>query len=93
MGAVIAALPKAYPVILSHLTHVLIAADIVTAAKTGNDEGVAKAEERWRRNADNIAVFLSSENSAWALQTLKDMLYMHLALNRRDVHRPLNHTV
>ncbi len=65
--------------------HILIAADIVTAAKAGNEEGVAKGQERWRKNADDIAVFLSSANSAWLVQTLKDMLYVHLALTTTEV--------
>jgi hypothetical protein len=65
--------------------HILIAADIVTAAKAGDQEGVAKGEKKWQQNADDIAVFLSSANSAWPVQTLKDMLYIHLALTTTEV--------
>ncbi len=65
--------------------HILIAADIVTAAKAGDNEGVAKGQKRWQQNADDIAVFLSSANSAWPLQSLKDMLYVHLALTTTEV--------
>ncbi len=46
--------------------HILIAADIVKAAKAGDSDGVAKGQERWRKNADEIAVFLSSANPNWA---------------------------
>ena len=65
--------------------HILIAADIVTAAKSGDNDGVAKGQKRWLQNADDIASFLSSANPAWPVQTLKDMLYMHLALTTTEV--------
>jgi hypothetical protein len=65
--------------------HILIAADIVTAAKRGDNDGVAKGQARWIKNADDIAVFLSSANPNWPLQGLKDMLYKHLALTTTEV--------
>jgi hypothetical protein len=65
--------------------HILIAADIVTAAKAGDNDGVAKGEKRWTGNADDIAAFLSSANPNWPLQTLKDMLYKHLAFTTTEV--------
>jgi len=65
--------------------HILIAADIVAAAKSGDNDGVAKGQKRWLRNADDIASFLSSANPAWPDQTLKDMLYVHLALTTTEV--------
>ncbi len=65
--------------------HILIAADIVTAAKAGDNDGVAKGQKRWTANADDIAVFLSSANPNWPVQSLKDMLYMHLALTTTEV--------
>jgi hypothetical protein len=65
--------------------HILIAADIVTAAKSGDNDGVAKGQKRWLQNADDIATFLSSANPSWPVQTLKDMLYTHLALTTTEV--------
>jgi hypothetical protein len=65
--------------------HILIAADIVTAAKAGDNDGVAKGQKRWAANADDIAVFLSSANPNWPVQSLKDMLYMHLAFTTTEV--------
>ena len=65
--------------------HILIAADIVKAAKTGDNDGVAKGQKRWTENADEIAVFLSSANPNWQVQTLKNMLYVHLALTTTEV--------
>jgi hypothetical protein len=65
--------------------HILIAADIVKAAKTGDSDGVTKGEKRWTENADEIAVFLSGANPNWPVQTLKNMLYVHLALTTTEV--------
>ncbi len=65
--------------------HILIAADIVKAAKAGDDDGVAKGQKRWTANADDIAAFLSGANPNWPMQTLKDMLYVHLALTTTEV--------
>jgi hypothetical protein len=65
--------------------HILIAADIVTAAKAGNNDGVVKGQERWRANADEIAVFLSAANPNWPIDTMKSMLYKHLATTTNEV--------
>jgi hypothetical protein len=65
--------------------HILIAADIVTAAKAGDNEGVAKGQMRWTANADDIAAFLSGANPNWPIRTLKDMLYKHLAFTTTEV--------
>jgi hypothetical protein len=65
--------------------HILIAADIVTAAKSGDNDGVAKGEKRWQANADDIAAFLSSANPNWPAQDIKNMMYKHLALTTTEV--------
>ncbi len=65
--------------------HILIAADIVKAAKTGDSEGVTKGQKRWHKNADGIAVFLSGANSNWPKQVLVDMLYKHLDYTTAEV--------
>ncbi|MDA8098320.1 MAG: hypothetical protein M0042_01690 [Nitrospiraceae bacterium] len=66
--------------------HILIAADIVKAAKAGDNAGVAEGQKRWNKNADDIAVFLSGANPKnWPLQDLKNMLYVHLALTTTEV--------
>ncbi len=65
--------------------HILIAADIVKAAKAGDNEGVGAGEKKWSANADDIAVFLSSANPNWQLQAMKNMLYVHLALTTTEV--------
>ena len=65
--------------------HILIAADIVKAARTGDNDGVANGQKRWTENADDLAVFLSDANPNWPLDTLKDMLDAHLAFTTTEV--------
>jgi hypothetical protein len=65
--------------------HILIAADIVKAAKAGNNDGVAKGQKKWIENADAIAEFLGGANPNWPKQALKDMLYKHLAYTTTEV--------
>lgn len=65
--------------------HILIAADIVKAAKTGDNDGVAKGQSRWHSNADEIAAFLSGANPNWPKAALTDMLYKHLDFTTAEV--------
>lgn len=58
--------------------HILTAADLVTAAKAGDQNAVAAASEAWYANADEISVFLASANPAWPEDALKHMMDMHL---------------
>jgi hypothetical protein len=61
--------------------HILIAADLIAAAKAGDETAVAEAQSRWTANADEIAGFLASANSRfWDLDELKVMLHEHLRL-------------
>lgn len=65
--------------------HILIAADIVSAAKANNGEAVSNGEKRWHENADEIATFLSSANPNWPKGILTDMLYKHLDFTTAEV--------
>jgi uncharacterized membrane protein YphA (DoxX/SURF4 family) len=65
--------------------HILIAADIVKAAKTGNNDGVANGEKRWHANGDEISAFLSAANPNWPKADLTDMLYKHLDFTTTEV--------
>ncbi len=58
--------------------HILIAADLVTAAKTGDQDAVAEANTAWYANADDISAFLAGANPAWPEETLREMMYGHL---------------
>lgn len=70
--------------------HILIAAEVVKAAKMGNNEALTKSQNEWLRNADDIAAFLSSANSYWSKKDLMDMLYKHLDLTTGEVVSRLN---
>lgn len=65
--------------------HIMIATEVVKAAKAGNNEDLAKANKKWNANADDIAVFLSSANPNWPKKALEDMLYKHLEYTTQEV--------
>ena len=59
--------------------HILIAADLVGAAKAGNTAQVDALNRKWQGNADDIAVFLNSANPKnWPTATLKTAMRTHL---------------
>ncbi|NLL66298.1 MAG: LysM peptidoglycan-binding domain-containing protein [Clostridiaceae bacterium] len=60
--------------------HLIIAADLVNAAKAGDNNAVAQTERIWYDNARNIAAFLASINPYWSRQEWENMLFKHLAL-------------
>src|SRR5205807_8244102 len=58
--------------------HILIAVDLVTAAKAGDQAKQNDADRRWHANAADIATFLSGANPNWSRQAVLDMLNQHL---------------
>jgi len=64
--------------------HILIAVDLVAAAKANDQTKLADADKRWHANAADIASFLSSANPNWPKQTLLSMLNEHLALTTQE---------
>jgi hypothetical protein len=65
--------------------HILIAADVVKAAKAGNAGELDSANKKWYANAGEISDFLAGANPNWTRKSLADMLYKHLALTTQEV--------
>jgi len=65
--------------------HILIAADIIADAIAGNIQQFNLDYEEWRRNARDIAEFLSDNNPEWSRRKIKRMLYEHLDLTAKEV--------
>lgn len=64
--------------------HILIAVDVVAAAKAGDNAKLTEADKRWHDNAADIATFLSSANRHWPKETLLSMLNEHLSLTTQE---------
>jgi hypothetical protein len=66
--------------------HILIAADLIAAAKAGDQARVATEQARWQRNADDIAALVSRLNPRhWKRGALASMLREHLRLTTAEV--------
>jgi hypothetical protein len=66
-------------------SHILIAADVIAAAKAGDKAKLADAQARWVQNADQIAAFLHAANPRhWPLGALKHEMHMHLDLTTAE---------
>lgn len=66
--------------------HILIAADVIAAARKGDADSLASQQARWNRNADEIAAFLSRANpKSWKPAAMKAMMRTHLALTTAEV--------
>jgi hypothetical protein len=65
--------------------HILIAADVVAAAKAGDQAKLADAQARWQQNADDIAGVLASVNPRfWKLGAMKAEMRKHLTLTTKE---------
>jgi hypothetical protein len=59
--------------------HILTAADILAAAKAGDNAALQRAETAWYANADEIAAFLSKANPRnWPFAEMQKMMRDHL---------------
>jgi hypothetical protein len=71
--------------------HILIAADIVAAAKGGDSAKLDASKAKWTANADEIADFLSSANPKnWPFPEMKSMMHDHLAATTLELEARLN---
>jgi len=66
-------------------SHILIAVDLIDAARAGDKRRFARHDRRWDRNADEIAAFLAGANPNWPEQDVRDLLAQHLALTKGEV--------
>ena len=65
--------------------HILIAADVIAAAKSGDSAKLADSEARWVANADQIAAVLHSVNPRyWKLGAMKAEMHRHLDLTTQE---------
>jgi hypothetical protein len=65
--------------------HILIAADIIAAAKAGDAAKLAAEQARWRANAGDIAALLHKVNPRhWQQGALRAMLLEHLRLTTAE---------
>jgi hypothetical protein len=65
--------------------HILIAADVIAAAKAGDSSKLAESQARWVANADEIAAVLHSVNPRnWPLGEMKAMMHKHLDLTTQE---------
>ena len=66
--------------------HIAIAADLIAAARKGDEAGTAAQQARWNKNADRIAALLSSANPhSWKPAETKAMMRAHLLLTTDEV--------
>lgn len=64
--------------------HIMIAVDLVAAAKSGDQAKFNEYDQKWTRNADDIAAFLSGANPNWPRKDVADLLYLHLKLTKQE---------
>jgi len=64
--------------------HIMVAVELIEAAKTGDQDKFADADRRWDQNARDIASFLSSANPNWPERDVVDLLSQHLKLTKDE---------
>lgn len=64
--------------------HIMIAVDLLAAAKKGDNAAFKKYDTRWTQNATDIATFLSGANPHWPKKDLVNLLNLHLALTKNE---------
>lgn len=60
--------------------HILLAAEVVAAAKANDSSKLKDADAKWHENARDMANFLSSANPNWSAAMLLNMFNDHLKL-------------
>lgn len=70
--------------------HLVVAADLVNAAKTGDTELVGDIEKRWYQNGMDIARFLNQINPYYLFEDWKKMMFDHLELVKMEAVELIN---
>jgi hypothetical protein len=70
--------------------HIMIAVDLVAAAKSGDQTAFAKHDARWTSNIEEIAAFLAAANPNWPEKAVVDLLALHLKLTKDETVARLN---
>ena len=70
--------------------HLVIAADLVKAAKAGDQNAAVAIEKKWYANGDEIVAFLTSINPHIQKEEFTQMFYEHLALTKAEALAFLN---
>ena len=64
--------------------HIMIAVELVAAARDGETKKFRENDEKWDKNAQDIAAFLSNANEFWPEDQVLDLLSLHLELTKKD---------
>jgi hypothetical protein len=71
--------------------HILIAVEVLDAAKRGDTEAFEDANTRWYANGDDIAAFLNAANPrSWPLHEMQHMMKEHLDLTLQEASAHLS---
>ena len=64
--------------------HITTAADLLKAAKAGDNSAFEAINKKWFANADEISDFLSKANPNWKMPDMKKMMHDHLTLTTEE---------
>jgi hypothetical protein len=64
--------------------HIVIATQVVAAAKAGNSPALTDSLAAWTANADSIGAFLAGANPNWSQTVLDSMLHAHLTFTTNE---------
>ncbi len=64
--------------------HILTAARLIDAARSGDTAATSRTAAEWYANADSIATFLSSANPNWPAAALQSAMHRHLDLTLKE---------
>lgn len=65
-------------------SHLMIAGQLVNAAKEGKTAEVARQRRMWYENAEEIARFLATINPCWSICAWRDLLFDHLRMTEHE---------